>query len=1265
MLIPPELDTSPCRQRIRELARSGEEQCVRTLLADGGVPKELRSEVERQAAALVGAIRKRQHHGANVNALLNEYSLTSKEGVMLMCLAEALLRVPDKLTIDRLIRDKLGGGDWHAHLGHGHSLFVNASAWGLLLTGRFIEFQKPGGEGLLAQLEHLLGRVGEPAIRAAMQLAMRIMGTQFVLGRDIGEAIDRSGAWQAKGYRYTYDMLGEAARTGDYAREYFDSYCAAIERVGAAAGSQSPVTGPGFSIKLSALHPRYEVTHMGRLRNELAPRILALAQLARKHNLGLTIDAEEAHRVDPMLELFEQVFADHSLRGWEGFGVAVQTYLKNATAVIDWLEALSQTHHKKIMVRLVKGAYWDAEIKLAQTLGYANYPVFTRKSASDLAYLVAAGKLLTCRDLLYPQFATHNAHSVAAILRLAGDTVGYEFQRLHGMGEELYDELIANQGVPAACRIYSPVGVHKDLLAYLVRRLLENGANSSFVHKLADEAVPDARLADDPAKILAGFRHLSNPGIALPVDVFGADRTAAAGVDLADIDQLDWMAAGLAGWRDWIRAPGCEGAIPGALAVVDPANRHATLGYYVASTGAEMEQALEQASQALPDWSGLPATDRAAIMRRTADLLEARCVEMTGFCVKEAGKTLRDSLADVREAIDFCRYYAQQAELLQPDTGDTPAPLGVVLCISPWNFPVAIFVGQVCAALVTGNTVLAKPAEQTTLTALRIVELFREAGLPPAVLQLLLGPGEPVGERVLPDPRIAGVMFTGSTEVARYIAQTLAARTGVRVPLIAETGGQNVMVVDSTALIEKVVDDVISSGFNSAGQRCSALRVLFVQDEIAEPLIAMLVGAMKELQIGDPAALATDVGPIIDATALARLRAHEASMAQTGRVLYQCDLGSETGKGLFFAPTLYELASIDQLPDEVFGPVVHLIRYPAHALDSLPAKINSTDYGLTFGVHSRIESTIDRLSGEIDAGNIYVNRNIIGAVVGMQPFGGRGLSGTGPKAGGPHYLQRLVRQRGKVATAPDQAASVAAVPAAQGALEWSEDLAKLNKVFHSWRATSKEQRLDCVRELQRALASRTDLDSAQRDASVAILERLVQQGAQVVKPVEFVGPTGESNSLYLESRGVLVCLLPAGVELPEILAPVVASLLAGNPVLLLTCADGLAMATLVDYLVGRAGFAANALVVRDHGGDQCIEDCLRRGAIAGAVTSGQGPLALLASRSLAEREGAILPLIDDDFGPGYLTRFFYEKTISVNTTASGGNAALMSLEELD
>ncbi len=1262
MLRLPAFSGDPLRSRIRLLHRSDEREAVLALLGEDRAARPSTRRAETHAAALIDAVREKQRERAGVHALLGEYSLSSREGVLLMCLAEALLRVPDALTADRLIRDKLSEGDWRAHVGN-PDLFVNASAWGLLLTGRFVQLQQDGRDSAWRALTQTVARAGEPAIRAAMRLAMRLMGTQFVLGIDIESALEKSAEWIERGYRYSYDMLGEAARTAEYAREYFHGYQRAIEAVGRAAAGADPSERAGFSVKLSALHPRFELAQAERVRAELCPRVLELARLARRHGLGLTIDAEEARGLELALDVFERVFADDSLSGWDGLGLAVQAYLKNAPGVIDWLAEQAARRGRRIPVRLVKGAYWDAEIKHAQVHGLPGYPVFTRKAGSDLSYLVCARRLLERRDRCFPQFATHNAHSAASVLELAGGRGGFEFQRLHGMGEELYEELRREGGPEPACRIYAPVGVHRDLLAYLVRRLLENGANSSFVHNLADESVPTASLADDPRDRLEGRRHPANPGIPRPPELFGPARPNSSGLDLADVDVLRQLATELEGVRPAIARVGCE-RTAGTLPVTNPARRGELLGHYRPSDPDEIERALERAHRAFSHWEGTPVKARADRLRAAADLMERHRSELIGFCVKEAGKTLRDSLAEVREAIDFCRYYAEQAErLFARDAGLRSR--GCFLCISPWNFPAAIFIGQLAAALAAGNTVLAKPAEQTTLLALRLVELLHEAGVPEAALAVLRGEGRPIAERILPDPRLAGVIFTGSTEVGRSLARALAAREGPRLPLIAETGGLNALVVDSTALPEQVVDDVLTSGFNSAGQRCSALRVLYLQREIAEPLLEMLVGAMRELRVGDPAELSTDVGPIIDEEARERLETHVARLRSHAELHFACEPPAGGADGSFFPPRLYEIDSIERLPEEVFGPIVHVVRYSAEELEELPSHINASGYGLTFGVHSRIQSSVDLLAHRIGAGNVYVNRNLIGAVVGVQPFGGRALSGTGPKAGGPHYLERLVRSEGGLATPSAPPAPPAETAAGSRAPRGEPVLRSLRESLEAGALAEPASRLAALGRLAARVEDDRLFAKGERDVVASRLRALLDRAGELAVPAELPGPTGESNTLLHQARGLMVCPSRGDACPANLLLPASAALATGNVVLLLSDPGSRRLALRTRDMLCEAGFpdgASAVLTVADQAG---LGALLRHGSIDGVACVGDPALARLASRALAERPGALLPLIDEEIVPLVLSHFVHEKTVSVNTTASGGNAALLSQHEPD
>ena len=1011
--------------------RFGDEARLRAdLLAAGGLPSHRRAAILAQARGWVTALRRRSRWaggtGGLLDSFLSEYSLTSREGVALMCLAEAALRIPDELTLDALIRDKLGG-EWR-RAERPASLFVNASTWALMLTGRLLE---SGGDddSLIAALRQRLKRSGEPLIRQALRRAMAILGQQFVMGRTIDEALQRAGKGGEAGYRHSFDMLGEAARTSADAERYLKRYRTAIEAVGRAANGAGPVDGPGVSIKLSALHPRLEPAQTRRLHAELRPRLLELARLAAANDVGLTIDAEEAARLDLQLDLLaallEDLDAEPDLEGWEGLGLAVQAYQRRAPAVIDLIGRLAEGHGRRLMVRLVKGAYWDTEIKLAQQQGLPGYPVFTRKVNTDLCWLACARRLFELGERVYPQFATHNAHSIAAAIALS-ERRPFELQRLHGMGEALYDEVLKETGVP--CRAYDPVGSHEDLLPYLVRRLLENGANSSFVHRIADAGEPVEAVVTDPWENAAAQDRATHPRIPAPRDLYRPDRTNSAGVDLSDPDALAALAEAMAAadhdrWRsEPMLAGGGEAERGATRLVVDPSDHRRRVGEVTDATPAQVEAAVTGALAAAPGWDRTPATERAACLERAAEALETHLGDFVALCCREAGKTIADGIAEVREAADFCRYYGARArelfeapiELAGPTGESNRLSLhgrGVFACISPWNFPLAIFTGQVAAALAAGNTVVAKPAEQTSLVAALGTRLLHEAGIPRDVLQLVPGDGPAVGAPLVADPRIAGVAFTGGLETARSINRTLAERGGPIVPLIAETGGQNAMIVDSSALPEQAVVDIVTSAFQSTGQRCSALRVLYVQEDVADRLLTMLAGAMEEMRIGDPWDLTTDVGPVIDAEARDRLAAHAGRMDREARLIHRCTLPAGCDNGTFFAPVVYEIGAIDEIGGEVFGPVLHVIRYRAAEIEQVVTAINATGYGLTFGVHSRIDHGIAALTGAVHAGNQYVNRNMIGAVVGVQPFGGEGLSGTGPKAGGPHYLPRFAVER--------------------------------------------------------------------------------------------------------------------------------------------------------------------------------------------------------------------------------------------------------------
>ena len=993
-----EADLLATRAAITCLERVPEPDCVPPLIAAAALPEAMAAPVQALATRLVTRLRAERSRASGVDALMQEFSLSSREGVALMCLAEALLRIPDDDNRDRLIRDKLGGGDWRAHLGASPSLFVNAASWGLVVTGRLVATSSEAG--LSTALRRLVARGGEPLIRAGLNLAMRLLGRQFVLGQTITEALDHARAMAAQGFFHSYDMLGEAALTAADADHYTAQYREAIAAIGAAQRGLGVHRGAGISVKLSALHPRYGYSQPGRMRAELLPRLRGLAALAAEHDIGLNIDAEEAERLEPSLDLLDALAGDEAFGGWQGLGFVIQAYQKRAPAVVRHVIALAARHRRRLMVRLVKGAYWDSEIKRAQVDGLAGYPVFTRKAYTDVSYLACAKLLLASRDRVFPQFATHNAQTLSAIYHMAGPDFGpsdWEFQCLHGMGEALYAQVVGPAHLDRPARIYAPVGSHETLLAYLVRRLLENGANASFVHQLVDATVPIAVLAADPVAQAAQHGGSPHPRILPPAALFAPERKNSAGIDLASPPARAALEAAVRASR-----ADASQATSGAIAVTNPADRREVVGWVRDMLPEAVPAAMARAAAAAPGWAEVPATERAARLERAAELFEAARDRLLPLAIREAGKTMANAVGELREAVDFLRYYAARGR--NDLAAHRHLPLGPVVCISPWNFPLSIFTGQVAAALVAGNPVLAKPAEQTALMAIAAVRLLHEAGIPEDVLQCLPGDGGTIGAALVADARCQGVVFTGSTAVARAIQRSLAARGDI--PLIAETGGQNAMIVDSSALPEQVVTDVLASAFDSAGQRCSALRVLCLQAEIAPRILTMLQGAMRELVIGDPARIETDIGPVIDAEAEGSLRRYIAGR----RVLAQLPLDPACAHGNFVPPSLIEIDSIADLAGEVFGPVLHVLRFERAALPALVEALNATGYGLTLGVQSRIDETIEAVLSRARVGNAYVNRNIIGAVVGAQPFGGEGLSGTGPKAGGPLYLHRMLRE---------------------------------------------------------------------------------------------------------------------------------------------------------------------------------------------------------------------------------------------------------------
>lgn len=1032
--------------------RLNETEAVTALVAMADLDAAQRTAISKRAEALVSRIRNDARPGM-MEVFLAEYGLSTEEGIALMCLAEALLRVPDSVTIDALIEDKIAPSDWGKHLGHSASPLVNASTWGLMLTGRVLKADAPG---LAGHMRQAVKRLGEPVIRTAVGRAMREMGRQFVLGQDIRSAMDRARGQEARGYSYSYDMLGEAAMTTEDAKRYAASYAAAIAAIAKGCTSGDIRSNPGISVKLSALHPRYEVAKTDRVMAELVPVLLDLARQAAKAGMGFNIDAEEADRLGLSLKVIETVLADPELAEWGGFGVVVQAYGRRAPDVIDGLYEMAEKLDRRIMVRLVKGAYWDTEIKHAQVEGLTDFPVFTRKSATDVSYIANARKLLGLTDRIYPQFATHNAHTVAAVLDMAGDLPKevYEFQRLHGMGEALHDLVLRDEGT--RCRIYAPVGAHRDLLAYLVRRLLENGANSSFVNQIVDEDIPASVVAACPFAALEGEMAAGAPRIATGPDLFGDSRRNSAGFDLFDTGDLARIEAA----RD-IDLPDCAepliaGPVQGGAkhAAQNPATGQ-VIGKVVQASAKDVETALAAAKP----WSA-PVAKRAEALRRAADLYEDHFGEIFALLAREAGKSLPDAVGELREAVDFLRYYAAEAEKLEH-----PAR-GVFTCISPWNFPLAIFTGQIAAALAAGNGVLAKPAETTPLIASFAVRLLHKAGVPASALQLLPGEGRVVGRALTSDPRVHGVAFTGSTATARMIQGTMAGTMAPGAPLIAETGGLNAMIVDSTALPEQAVRDIVASAFQSAGQRCSALRCLYVQEDIEPAFRKMLIGAMDELSLGDPWALETDIGPVITGAARDEINGYIQAARDDGRLLHAL---SEPNRGSFIAPSLIRATGIADLEREIFGPVLHLATFKAGEVGKVIADVNATGYGLTFGLHTRIDTRVQEVADSVHAGNIYVNRNQIGAIVGSQPFGGEGLSGTGPKAGGPNYLPRFTR------------AAVETIGGGTGA----------------------------------------EVSAAQLSADIA-----AAKPAAAPRQIDLPGPTGEMNRLSLVPREPVLCLGP-------------------------------------------------------------------------------------------------------------------------------------------
>lgn len=1217
--------------------RRPEPDCVEHLIQTTHIDEELNQKIYDLAFNLAHSLRERKSSGGKagiVQGLLQEFALSSQEGIALMCLAEALLRIPDSATRDLLIKDKINQGNWKDHLGQSNLMFVNAAAWGLMLTGKLME--TPKQQNLSSMLTSLLARSGRGIIRKAVDAAMRMMGEQFVTGETIEEALEHAEVLEKKGFRYSYDMLGEAALTEYDADRYFNDYTQAIHAIGQASHDKDVYSGPGISIKLSALHPRYQRSQIARVHDELYPKILELALLAKNYNIGLNIDAEEADRLEISLELLERLCFEPSLSDWKGIGFVIQAYQKRCLYVVDYIIDLAKRSHKRLMIRLVKGAYWDSEIKKAQIDGMSDYPVFTQKVHTDLSYIACAKKLLAAPEQIYPQFATHNAQTLATVYQLANPEQyyagQYEFQCLHGMGEPLYEQVVGSKaesklGIP--CRIYAPVGNHETLLAYLVRRLLENGANTSFVNRIADKTLKVENLIEDPIHEIqknaqcSGIIGEKHNAIPLPKDILKPIRINSKGLDIADdsvLNELNQVVSNFSN-QQWHASPLIAGSsvvtetsenipVPNAINVINPANHSDIVGSVVEATNDQVNLALEAAKNAQKEWATLSPITRAEILFRAADLMESRMQKLMVLLSRESGKTYSNGISEVREAVDFLRYYAAQAQTFETNSIQA---LGTVLCISPWNFPLAIFSGQISAALAVGNCVIAKPAEQTPLIASEAVKILWQAGVPEAVLQLLPGRGETVGAQLSSDERIHGVMFTGSTEVAQILHKTVAKRlspAGLPIPLIAETGGQNAMIVDSSALTEQVVLDAVNSAFDSAGQRCSALRVLCVQKDNAEILVNMLKGAMRQLKVGQPSVLETDVGPVIDAEAQSNIQNHISSMQAKGYPVHQFMFNTDRQalkSGTFIPPTVIELPNLDDLKREVFGPVLHIITYKYGELNQLLAQINAKGYGLTMGLHTRIDETIQTVIEKAHVGNLYINRNIVGAVVGVQPFGGEGLSGTGPKAGGPLYLHKLMQPNSIPFKKPFGTLSQVANP---------DHAHSSYTLFKTWL----KQKFPTL------------------------------QQADLTSPIGIYtlpGPTGEDNQYTVLARAKVLTIAETEVQQWAQLAAIFA---VGSQAVVL--ADNVFV---LKYLQSMPD------ALRQH--IHSIKD-IPTGEFEAVLHHGSQAHLKQLQNVIANREGAIVAI--NHFAENELDialePLLIERALSINTAAAGGNASLMTLE---
>ncbi len=1203
--------TGSIPQALAKARFTDETVAVNTLLDSLQLSKTDRTGITKNAVYTVDSLRKKQSLSL-LEQFLAEYGLSTDEGVALMCLAEAYLRTPDALSLDALIRDKIGSGNWEQHLGTAQSLLINASSWGLMLTGKLLGSEQSHQDKIHTRISTLINRLSEPVIRKAVEQVMKILGRQFVMGTTIKAAIKYAAEAENKGYRHSYDMLGEAAITSHDAQAYFLAYSKAISTIADDAVNKSAIDNPGISVKLSALHPRYEFVQYKRVLFELVPRLSSLALLAKSANIGLTIDAEESERLELSLEVIHEVLKNPLLDNWDGFGIVIQAYLKQAPWVIDWVNKQAKMFNRKVSVRLVKGAYWDYEIKHAQVQGLQNYPVFTRKQSTDLSYLVCAEKLFTLSEHIYPQFATHNAHTAQSIIHMTSKKQPFEFQRLHGMGESLHELL--HQQTGHASRIYAPVGVHKDLLAYLVRRLLENGANSSFIHKLHDKSMSADFIAADPISSLQEYAAIANPAIALPSRLFANKRKNSAGLSLnlkVSSQQLNKeMQVFLK--HKWTAKPCIKFSTDDLLKqpVHSPVDG-SCVGLVYQCKAHHVGEAINKSLIEFNTWHRTSVAHRAEILDRIACIFEENRPELISITTREAGKTRLDGILEIREAVDFCRYYAREAKEKLSDNFNARGPFA---CISPWNFPLAIFTGQVVAALVCGNTVLAKPAEQTPLTAALAVDLMYQAGIPESALILLPGVGSIVGTALTADPRITGICFTGSSETATIIDRSLACNLDPQSPFIAETGGINAMIVDSTALPEQAVNDIINSAFQSAGQRCSALRLLLLQEETAPTILEMLKGATMELHIGDPWDASIDVGPIIDQQALQAIQNHCVKFEENGLLLFKTPLPDKLPKGHFLSPTAFQLTHFEQLDREIFGPVLHILTYKEHQLDEIVGNINKSGFGLTLGIQSRIDSRIERICQTAHIGNIYVNRNQIGAVVGVQPFGGEGKSGTGPKAGGPNYLYRFCNN-----------------------IEQNTESASLNM------ETSAGNKNPIYKVLQAFIEQLPE--SLKKTANNC----LMNHSGFSNQPVTLIGPTGEANTLTAHPRGNILCLGGGNCHKISLLRQLILALLCGNRVSV--------MKENLPIEIARAIKAAKDLQSQISIASDSLNNLLNMIDLHAVASDEVGDERRILRKILADRDGARIILLSSKAA---IQRFATERVISIDTTAAGGNTSLLT-----